>query len=473
MRRGLLRVGTALAGLMAAALPAHGQGSAVMVHGSCATAMGAAGVADPCEDGSAVLFNPAALAMQPSVVGVGWTGITASGAFTYDFTGERIERGESTSSVPFAYLNYRFNDRVALALGAFAPYGLGLDWPACPVADPRCGGTDFEGRFVSYDTSMRSIYIQPTIAYQALDWVSVGAGVDYVRGSIDIHQRVDLATTPLPAALAPFPGATFGNFGVASGTDFADVGLSGEGSGLGFHFGALARFTERFSLGVRYLSAVEIDYEGDADFTQIVTNAALPNGVQLDPLLTAQFQDGAPLADQGLTTRLTLPAQAVVGAAIRPVPALLLLADYQWTGWSSFDEAPIDFQSDAAADQTLVLDYRDTDTYRLGAQFDTNEALTLRAGFIYNTAAQEEFSVSPLLAEAERNYYTLGLGYRFTDVLRVDAGYQLVDQSDRRGRVRGRAPGLTDAQLQALNVGVYESEVNVFNVTLSYHFGGR
>ena len=116
---------------------------------------------------------------------------------------------------------------------------------------------------------------------------------------------------------------------------------------------------------------------------------------------------------------------------------------------------------------------QDTDTWRLGAEFGATDALSLRAGFIYNTAAEREFSVSPLLPEAERNYYSAGLGYRFGRGFGVDVAYQLVDQADRRGRVRGRAPDATEAELEARNVGVYSSDVHLVNVTLSYRFGGR
>jgi long-chain fatty acid transport protein len=161
----------------------------------------------------------------------------------------------------------------------------------------------------------------------------------------------------------------------------------------------------------------------------------------------------------------------VVGVALTPIDRLRVVADYQWTGWSSFDEAPLDFEF--LTDQTLVLDYQDTDTWRLGAEFGATDALSLRAGFIYNTPAEKEFSVSPLLPEAERNYYSAGIGYRFGRGLGVDVGYQLVDQADRRGRVRGRAPGMTDAELEARNVGVYDSDAHLWNVTFSYRFGGR
>src|SRR5690606_32746046 len=115
-------------------------------------ALVSAGVASPCSDGSAALFNPAALALQGSAVGLGVTGISTAIDFTYDQTGERIERDGSTSPVPFGFLNYRINDRLAAGIGVFAPYGLGIDWPL-----------DFEGRYVTYDTSLRNIYVQPTV----------------------------------------------------------------------------------------------------------------------------------------------------------------------------------------------------------------------------------------------------------------------------------------------------------------------
>ncbi|HEV2148580.1 MAG TPA: outer membrane protein transport protein [Longimicrobiaceae bacterium] len=465
MRRSLVIAGTALA---VTAASAHAQGSSVLTHSSCSMARGGAGVAAPCADGSAILFSPAALTMQPSTIGLGVAGITQEREFTFDATGERLRTDAETTQVPYGYASYRFSERLAAGIGVFAPYGAGIEWPL-----------EFEGRFVSYDSDLRNIYIQPTVAFQAAPWLSVGAGVDVVRASIEINQRLDLATTPT-GALNPVTGAplTFGNLGVPLGTDFAEARLEGNGTGYGFHLGAIARFSDRFSVGARYLSSVEIDYEGDATFSAVPTGLTLaagnplraPAGTPVDLLIAPQFTSGS-LVNQGLATSLTLPDQLVVGVAVRPVPALQLMADYQWTGWEKFDEAPIDFET--STDQVLVLDYQNTDTWRLGAEFAATNALALRAGFIYNTAAEREFSVSPLLPEAERNYYTAGIGYRLANGLGIDVGYQYIDQSDRRGRVRGREPGLSEAQLRALNVGVYSVDASVLGITLSYHLGGR
>jgi long-chain fatty acid transport protein len=443
-----------------------------MTHSSCATAMGAAGVARPCEDGSAVLFNPAAIANQPGVVGLGWTGIRTGGSFTYDLTGEQIERDPSTASVPFGFASMRLGRRFAAGIGAFNPYGLTSEWPVCDVATPRCDDVNFEGRYVSYRTQLKNIFIQPTVAFQATPWLSLGAGLDVVMATLEIHQRADLAFLTVPGQ-----AFTFGNLGVPSGTDFADVKLAGDGTGITFNLGASARVNEKVSLGVRYMHSTEIDYDGDADFTPVATGLTLPfgnplgapGGAPVDALLAGQFATGA-LVDGDIATTLTLPAQLVIGAAFRPLERLTLLADYQWTTWEDFDQATIEFDNTSSPDQLLVLDYQNTNTFRFGGEFGATDALALRAGFIFNTAAEKAASVSPLLPEAERNYYSAGIGYRLPAGLGIDLGYQFIDQADRRGRVRGRS-SLSQTP-QQLNFGVYHADASVFNVTLSYRFGG-
>lgn len=199
---------------------------------------------------------------------------------------------------------------------------------------------DFEGRFVSYNTALSNTYIQPTLSFAVTPRVSVGAGLDVIRSSIEIHQRVDLADAPLPG----LPGATFANLGIPLGTDFANVQLSGDGTAFTFHVGALARITDSFSVGARYLGSADIEYDGDAAFSAVNTGIVLPVGnplsrpgnrlgfptgaqVPLDPLLQTQFAPGGPLASQGIITSLPVPAQLVVGVALTPLSSLRFLAD--------------------------------------------------------------------------------------------------------------------------------------------------
>jgi long-chain fatty acid transport protein len=439
MRRSLAIAGAAAVACAAAGTPLHAQGSSVDQQSACMAGRVGAGVAMPCDDGSAVYFSPAGLASSPSVISAGVALVHAGTTFRYD---PGMEPGDGTTSlkrptenvpVPQAFINYRASDRLAVGIGALAPYGLGLEWPVCEAATPNCGEPNFEGRFTGYDNMLKGLYIQPTVAYQVVpDRFSVGLGVDYVMGSIEVHRRQFG-----PAALG------LGN------TEIADVTLEGDGNGLTYHVGALLRLDPRTSLGVRYLASAEVDIEGDATFVQVPTGNA---GV--DALIGA----GLP-ADQGVGSTIEFPAQLVVGLAYRATSQLNLLGDFQRTYWSSFDSFPVDFET--TDDQTLELGYSSTNTFRFAADFAANDALNLRAGFRYNEAASPR--ATPFLPEGERNYYTLGLGYRVTDALSTDFSFQYINQPDRAGTVIPGGP----------RAGVYEATGMVFNFTLAYRFGGR
>ena len=463
MRRTLLTL-AAGAGLALAGTALHAQGSSVGTHSACATGRALASVAAPCGDASAIFYNPAALHRDGTALGLGLSAIVTGGEFEYDAGGPVIDRETAVVPVPHGFASYRFNDRMTAGIGVWAPYGLGIEWPL-----------EFEGRYVGYDNSLRALYIQPTLSVALADWFMLGGGVDVVLGSIEINQRVDLATATIAQhpQLGPLTGA---HFGIPTGTDFADARLSGNGTGVTWHIGMLADLTPDFSVGFRYLHQVTTTFDdGTAEFTPVQTGITLapnnpfgaPGGTPLDAVVAPAFQDA--LRNQAVRTEITFPNQAVIGFAYRGIPGLGLMADVQFTGWSTFWQFPLDFD-EAALDSDLILDYNDAWTYRIGGEYDLTPAFVLRGGFIYNTAATPDETVTPLLPEAERNYITAGLGWRIMPGLRADFGYQWINQADRRGRVTGR-PDRTFAA-EDLNVGLYSTMGHVFGLTVAYQPGG-
>ena len=444
MRRSLAIAGAVIAACAAVGTPLHAQGSSVDQHSACMTGRVGTGVASPCDDASAVYFGPAALAMQPSAVSAGVSLIHSSSTFRYHSfaapPGTENEREPETIPVPSAFANFRVNPRLAVGIGVFAPYGLGLKWPVCDVETPtaQCTDENFEGRYTGYDNSIRNIYIQPTVAFQVVpDRFVVGAGLDYVRSTIEVHQRVDLPQLGL------------------RGTDIADAALEGEGTGFTGHLGAMFRLTPRTWIAARYLHSLKVDMEGDATFAQISTGTP-----SVDALIAPSFGEGQRLSNRAISTEIELPSQLVVGISHMPVDRLNLMFDYQFTEWSNFDQFDIAF-AETNDTTVLALGYEDTNTFRFGAEYGFNEALTLRAGFRYNNAASPR--ATPFLPEGERNYYTAGLGYRFTPALSLDFGYQFIHQPDREGAVRPNAP----------LAGVYGAKGQIFAFTLAYRFGGQ
>lgn len=426
MRRSLVLAGVAAAACAAAGAPLHAQGSSVDSQSACQTAR-TAGVAMPCDDGSSVWFNPAAMSMNPSAVSLGVALIRTSNEFRFNPDAvpadgiSQVDREPETIPVPQAYINYRVNERLAVGLAALAPYGLGLKWPET-----------FEGRFTGYDNSLRGVYIQPTASFQVIPGrLMVGAGVDYVRGSIDVSRR------------------QFGPAALGLGTtEVADVNLAGDGDGWTYHVGGLLRLGEGAYLGARYLGEAEIDLDGDAEFTQVSTGNPL-----VDAAVGASFPE-----NQGVATQLTFPSQVTVGLGVKVHPRVNLMADFQRTHWSSFDAFDLDFETQG--DEVLALGYSDANTFRIGGEVQATDALVVRAGFRYNEAATPR--ATPLLPEGERNYYNFGLGYRVSRALSADFGFNYINQPDRRGATIAEGP----------ESGVYSSSGMVFGFTLAYRFGG-
>src|SRR5712664_1119658 len=194
MRRFALVLLAGAASLVAAPLrPLPGQGFGVYEHNTCA--MGRAGVtaARPCADGSAIYFSPAGLAgLTGTRISAGVTLIGAQGSFTDDFLGSRSDLKNPLIPVPNIYVTHAFSPKVTAGIGLYAPYGLETKWDSA----------NFPGRFLGYNTNIRSIYIQPTNDYQVSPKLKLGIGVAYIASHLKLRQRADLSTQLVPPTLA-------------------------------------------------------------------------------------------------------------------------------------------------------------------------------------------------------------------------------------------------------------------------------
>jgi long-chain fatty acid transport protein len=415
------------------------------------------GVAAPCQDGSAMFFNPAGIAGRRGLVATaGVTVVAASGSFTNDTTGLQSNLDTKPVYVPHAYVQYGFDDRWSVGLALFVPYGLGTTWPV-----------SFEGRFSGYDNDLHSFYIQPTIAVKPHPYLSLGGGVDIAVGSVEINQRIDFFEQSVA------PGTIAGQLGIPRNTEIADAELRATGAtGVGAHIGILFEPSDIFSFGARYISRITLDYDGDATFNQLSTNIILPNDnpfapgvgpVPLDNIVAGLMAPGGPLAAQGVSTSITMPDQVVAGIAVKVHSRLTVLADWQWVHWAVFDTVALDLEN-TASPRLRLQDDQNTNAVRLGVDWQANDRWSLRGGVLAHTKASPAETVTPLLPESDRQEFTLGLGIKLTESLSGDVAYQFVGQNERRGRMRDPLPGESPT---ALNAGVYAFRGHLFGITLS------
>lgn len=422
-------------------------------------------VADACGDGSSIYFNPANLSDNEGLtITVGGTLVDAFGDYTSGITGRVSDLQNDPILVPHFYASYQVNDNLTAGLGAYVPYGLSTEW-----------NRSFEGAFEGYNNGVEAIYIQPTVSYRVSESFSLGGGPIVAISSVELNQVVDLSAQSLPGTETPFAAV-----GIPHHTAFADVTLEGHNAiGFGANVGATYNLNDRFAIAGRFTTPIKVTYDGDATFSQIQTGlrtraplGPFSAGSSLDDILALQFDEGlnpgATLVDQGVETEITFPAQLVFGVSYDATDRLLLLADYQWTSWSDLGVIPLNFDKDALDDER-ELNYGNTNAFRLGAEYQVLDNLTARAGYLYNTAAAPDETVTPLLPEANRNHVTIGATYRPVDVLEVSLAYQRLMQGDRQGRVRDVRPGEDVESLTALNEGLYAFNANLFGLTLTLH----
>jgi long-chain fatty acid transport protein len=461
------RVTRALLASAVLAAPAALQGQAFGLNeiGSCAVGRGFATTASPCKDASNIYWNPAAATMLSgwNITG-GVAAIAINGSFTQDTTLRKFDADVPTAWVPHLFVNYHApTSRAAYGIGVYVPYGLTSQW-----------GDNFPGRFSAKKASLQTIYVQPNFAWQINpDW-SIGGGPIWAHSSVELIQGIDLSDKQANAT------TTFSQLGVAAGTEFARVRLKGDATGFGAQIAVNGKLSPRWNVGARFMLPITFDYDdADATFTQIPTNLVVGGsltppftaGTPVDALVAGQFASGGALTAQKVKTHITHPAQFQAGFSYSGFQNWLLEGDYAWTGWKRFDFLPVDFQG-GAPDRTLIEDYNNSSALRFGAEYETaKDGWKLRGGIAAVASAAPAETVTPLLPEQDRGYFTFGAGIPFWGRYTFDAAYARVYTAGSRGRISERTTtqNATATAFQ-LNTGVYDLSANVFSFTIKASF---
>ncbi|MGA3286922.1 MAG: outer membrane protein transport protein [Bacteroidota bacterium] len=339
--------------------------------GARAMAQGGA-FAARASDPSAMYFNPAGLGFQGSSIYLGTTFIMPKVTF---YGPSNLSLNDETKMVDqtFTPINiygtFELNDNIHIGLGVTNPYGLGTEWPA-----------NWAGQYITQKIDLTSFFITPTVAYKVNDQLSVGAGLNYVTGKVTMKIGVPI----------PFD------------TTHPIVNLDLSATGLGFNVGIIYKLMPELSLGISYRSSVKLDASGTAKFDPNYTLLGLPNG--------------------DATATITLPATGFVGVAYKAMENLEVEADYQYVGWSSYKELAIGFKADPTKNEVMTKNYQDTYILRFGAEY-TMDDIQLRAGYLYDHSPVLTAYVDPMLPDANRNGYNIGVGYKINEQWRVDAAY--------------------------------------------------
>jgi long-chain fatty acid transport protein len=346
--------------------------SGYLVYDLSAEALGkASAVSASTREPAAIWFNPAGLSYMPDYgASAGAVLIVARSRFDPKGAGADVSSDPSRFVLPTIYGHGRPIEPLQLGVGVYTAFGLGISWPE-----------NWIGRAHTISASLQTVAINPTAAYRLTDELSVGAGVDIVRGAVEL-------VTGLPEPVG-------GQVTVGGGT-----------WGVGANAGILYRpLPERAHLALTYRSRVTLDFDGRADF---------------DP--RPDFEPVLP--DQRGSATIILPDIITMGTMFRPTRALELTFDINATLWSSTESIVLDFET--APDEELERNNHDALTWRAGVDYATPwEGINVRGGVIFDQNPTPAENLPPSLPDANRIDIAAGVGFR-RGVFKADLGYLYV-----------------------------------------------
>ena len=184
-----------------------------------------AGSAAVAENASTVFFNPAGLAQLSGIqLSAGVTGVGPSYRFqNQGSSGALLGNGNGGDAggwhaVPNLYLAGRVSPDISLGLGISSPFGLATSYDA-----------DWVGRTQAIKSEIRTVNVNPSLAYRVNERWSLGVGINYQTLNAEM-------TSYTPAGL---------------------YRVKGDDAAWGWNAGVLLNLSPAMRLGLSYRSAVD------------------------------------------------------------------------------------------------------------------------------------------------------------------------------------------------------------------------
>jgi long-chain fatty acid transport protein len=324
------------------------------------------------------------------------------------------------------YLTHTLNDQWAIGASINAPFGFQTEY-----------NDEWVGRYEALLSKLESIDLTFSASFRPTDAFSIGASVIAQRTSAELTQAIDFGTilaSPTNGAVLPQEADGFG-------------GLKGDDWAYGFDVGVLFKPTASDRIGVNYHSEIDHTIEGDGTFL-------VPSNIA--PLLGGAFVNAPGQAD------FKTPWFVSASWWHEVDERLSFGVDVSYTHWSSFEQLVVQYDNPAQPDSVADFQWNDTWFYSFGGDYRLDDRWTLRAGIAYDETPTHDETRTPRVPDGNRTWLAVGLGYQFSDQLKLDAGYVhlWVDDGD---------VDHTSATFSRLT-GHFESSGNVLGISGQYRF---
>jgi long-chain fatty acid transport protein len=356
------------------------------------------------EDAATVYYNPAGMALldRPQILaasGIIFPSSRFTNAGSTDVMGAAVRGSSATKDqvfpAPSLFATAPISDRIHIGLGIFVPFGQVEKYDDAWV-----------GRYQLQSISLKTIDIDPTIAYRVSDSFSVGGGIDIQYAHLVRKNAIDFGSL---CFLVIGPGACPGLGLLPQGADgrlTADV----DDWSVGYNISALYQPTPGTHVGINYRSAVRHDFSGIARFDVPATAAPLTAG-------------GSVFQNTSAHSTITFPDVIAAGLSQKIDDHLTALIDVDWTLWSHLKKLTLDFGNALQPTQTQPLNWHDTVRVAVGGIYRVMDNADLRAGVSFDQSPVPSAFRSADLPDSDRLTLSVGLTYRFDARLSTTVSY--------------------------------------------------
>ena len=386
-----------LAAIAAATMFAQGAGFGIYEASARGNAMGGAVVGDT-HDATAAYHNPANLAFATNVMVS--TGVTFINPYCDVEVNHRSQNRMNPGwfTVPTFYATIPLPFDFAFGWGNYTEYGLGTKY-----------GSRWDLAADTRKTTMEQVTLNPNLAYKITDWWSVSAGIrgSYIR--FLNHKK-------------PFYGETFNvAIPVPPGSIPAEADLNsrlkGDDWDMGWNAAMTFKPTDDLSIGLVYRSMIRHKIKGNFDLNGTVATAPggpLPGGIPL-----RQYHEHT-----YASAKLRLPESLTLGVNYNVTPRYRVGSAITYTRWSSLDK--IDFKIGGGHGYTQKFDWQDTVRVGFGMEYDFLDWLSGRIGYTFDEDPTSKHHQSTMLPAGDRHIIGMGLGFKITENLTLDLGYNFI-----------------------------------------------
>lgn len=412
-------------------------------------------------DGSTVYFNPAGMSFLKNRTAVtfganvidpnakfnnkGSTNATALGGVSLDVNNEEGGDAGPVAVVPNFYYTRAINDKWTAGVGVNAPFGLVTEYDEGWV-----------GRYYALRSDLKTININPSIAYKANNNLSFGFGINIQYIDASLSNAIDFGGI----CAATQTAGTCAALRLSPQADDGEIEVSGDDWSYGFNLGLLWQASPATRIGLAYRSKIKHRLEGDADFVT-PDNPATGNATAIAA--------GAGLVNGDVKANVNLPDSFSVGLHHQVNSKFTINADITWTNWSELQELRFDFDNPLAADGVTTLEWEDSNRYSLGLTYQQNKHWAWRAGIAFDESATPNSAlISPRVPDADRTWLTVGFTYKPSHKMNVDFGFAHLFVED--ANVNKVAATGSENFLRGNLVGEYDIDVNILSAQARWSF---